>query len=69
MKLINLTEEQNEQLKALHIKATDEAEMLYKTYQTCNLRKYLTLAECEVEKARAYWELGNFEEDPRYREM
>lgn len=69
MALINLTEEQNEQLKALHVKATDEAEMLYKIYQTCKLRKYLTLAECEVEKARAYWELGNFDEDVRYREM
>lgn len=69
MALIGLTEEQNKELKALHVKATDNAEMLYKTYRVCKLRKYLTLAECEVEKARAYWELGNFDEDARYREM
>ena len=67
MALINLTKEQNEELKALHVKATDNAEMFHKTYRMSKLRKYLTLAECEVEKARAYWELGNFDEDARYR--
>lgn len=66
MALINLTKEQNEELKALHVKATDNAEMFHKIYTRSKLRKYLTLAECEVEKARAYWELGNFDEDPRY---
>lgn len=67
--LEGLTKKQNEGLKALHVNAIDEAERFLKFYRMSNLRKYLVLAKCELVKARAYFDLGNFEEDPRYREM
>ncbi|WP_127010564.1 hypothetical protein [Veillonella sp. CHU594] len=69
MELINLTKKQNEQLKALHIKAIDDAQAYLKSYVITRSRKDSELVECELAKAKAYWELGNFEEDPRYREM
>ena len=67
--LIKLTKEQNEELKALHVNAIDEAERALKFYRMSNLCKYLVLAKCELAKARAYLDLGNFEEATRYREM
>ena len=68
MALTNLTKEQNKELESMHIQAINEAERLLKIYRMSNLRKYLTLTKCELAKAKAYWELGNFEKDPRFHE-
>lgn len=67
--LIKLTKEQNEGLKALHVNAIDEAERSLKFYRMSNLRKYLVLAKRELAKARAYYELGDFDPDARLCEM
>ena len=67
--LPGLTEEQNEYLKALHIKTIDYAQSFYEDYANTRKEEYSELAKAELAKARAYFNLGNFEEDPRYREM
>ena len=59
--LPGLTEEQNEYLEALHIKAVIEAIELYKQYSHNRDRKYFEMGEVKFAKARAYYELGNFD--------
>lgn len=64
MKLINLTAEQNEQLKKMHMDAMDSVETLKKIDKMGNpLANELALVA--FAQARAYWELGDFEQDPR----
>lgn len=64
MKLINLTEEQNEQLKKMHMDAMDSVETLKKIDKMGNpLANELALVA--FAQAQAYWELGDFEQDPR----
>ena len=64
MKLINLTEEQNEQLKKMHVEAMDSVETLKKIDKMGNpLANELALIA--FARARAYFELGDFEQDPR----
>ena len=67
--LDGLTKKQNEGLKALHVNAIDEAERFLKFYRMSNLRKYLVLAKCELAKARAYLNLGDFDPDARLFKM
>lgn len=69
MKLVKLTKKQNEQLKALYTKSIDYAQSFLEDYKNTKKCEYAELAKCELAKARAYFDLGNFEEDPRYREM
>lgn len=58
--LPGLTEEQNEYLEALHIKALDDALELYKKYRETSNYGYFEMGEVKFAKARAYYELGNF---------
>ena len=67
--LPGLTEEQNEYLEELHIKAIDTAQSFFEDYANTRKDAYSELAKAELAKARAYFYLGNFEEDPRDREM
>ena len=69
MALTGLTKEQNEELNALHMKAIDYAQSFLEDYANTKKYRYLEWAEWELAKARAYLDLGSFEEDPRYREM
>jgi len=64
MKLINLTEEQNEQLKKMHVEAMDSVEILKEKVKMGDpLAEKLALIG--FTQARAYFELGDFEQDPR----
>ena len=67
--LPGLTEEQNEYLEALHIKAIDTAQSFFEDYANTRKDEYSELAKAELAKARAYFYLGNFEEATRDREM
>ena len=58
--LPGLTEKQNEYLEALHIKEANESIELYKQYSQYRDYKYFEMAEVKFAKARAYYELGNF---------
>ena len=65
MKLINLTEEQNEQLKKMHMAAMDDLETIKKLEK---MDKSLAdkLALATFTQAKTYLELGDFERDPRF---
>lgn len=64
MKLINLTEEQNEQLKKMHKEAMDSVEILKeKVKMGDSLAGKLALMG--FTQAQTYLELGDFEQDPR----
>lgn len=67
--LPGLTEEQNNFLEALHIKAIDDAIELYRKHGRLKNRKYFEMGEAELAKARAYLKLGDFDPDPRLCEM
>lgn len=67
--LPGLTEEQNEYLEALHIKAIDDAQSFYEDYANTRNQKYSEIAEGELAKARAYLTLGDFKPDARLFEM
>ena len=67
--LPGLTEEQNKELKSLYVKAIDYAQSFHEDYVNTKKSEYAELAKCELVKARTYFNLGNFEEDPRYYEM
>ena len=67
--LPGLTEEQNDYLEALHIKALNDAIKLYRKYHGPASRKYFEMAEVELAKARAYLKLGDFDPDARLCEM
>ena len=67
--LPGLTEEQNEYLEALHIKAIDDALELYRKHGKTRNRKYFEMGEAELAKARAYLKLGDFDPDARLCEM
>lgn len=67
--LPGLTEEQNEYLKALHIKTIDYAQSFYEDYANTRKEEYSELAKAELAKARAYLKLGDFDPDPRLCEM
>ena len=64
MKLINLTEEQNEQLRKMHVKAIN---WMYELNELENkgFSKAEYLGLIAFAQAKAYLELGDFEEDPR----
>lgn len=64
--LTGLTEEQNEELKRLYTKAMDEAEYLINYAKKYNRNDYYILGRSEIGKAQVYFELGDFEEDPRH---
>ena len=64
MKLINLTEEQNEQLKKMHVEAMDCAETLKEIAKMGNSLAD-SLALIAFTQAQTYLELGDFEQDPR----
>lgn len=65
MALINLTKEQNEELRRLHVKAMDAAEKLQMIANTGDLlaKKLVFL---NLTQAQTYLELGDFERDPRF---
>ena len=67
--LPGLTEEQNEYLEALHIKAIVDAIELYRQHGKTRNRRYFEKGEEELAKAKAYLELGNFDPDVRLCEM
>ena len=67
--LPGLTEEQNEYLEELHIKAIDTAQSFFEDYTNTRKDKYSELAKDELAKARAYLILGNFDPDARFCEM
>lgn len=67
--LPGLTEEQNDYLEALHIKAIDDAIELYRKYGKQKNHRYFEKGEAELAKARAYLKLGDFDLDPRLCEM
>lgn len=67
--LPGLTEEQNDYLEALHIKAIDDAIELYRKYGKQKNHRYFEMGEAELAKARAYLKLGDFDPDPRLCEM
>lgn len=64
MALIGLTKEQNEELRRMHVEAMDSVETLKKIDEMGNpLANELALVA--FAQAQAYWELGDFEQDPR----
>ena len=63
--LPGLTEEQNEYLEELHIKAIDTAQSFFEDYANTRKDEYSELAKAELAKARAYLILGNFDSDAR----
>lgn len=63
--LPGLTEEQNEYLEELHIKAIDTAQSFFEDYANTKKDEYSELAKAELAKARAYLILGNFDSDAR----
>ena len=65
MKLINLTEEQNEQLKKMHVEAMDSTEKLKEIAKMGNSLAD-NLALIVFTQAQTYLELGDFERDPRF---
>ena len=65
MKLINLTEEQNEQLKKMHVEAMDSTETLKEIAKMGNSLAD-SLALIAFTQAQTYLELGDFERDPRF---
>ena len=67
--LPGLTEEQNEYLEELHIKAIDTAQSFFEDYANTRKDEYSELAKAELAKARAYLILGNFDPDARLWEM
>ena len=67
--LPRLTEEQNEYLEALHIKAIDDSIELCRKYHKTKNHKYFEKGEGELAKARAYLKLGDFDPDARLCEM
>ncbi len=67
--LPGLTEEQNEYLEALHIKAIDDSIELCRKYDKTKNHKYFEKGEGELAKARAYLKLGDFDPDARLCEM
>ncbi len=67
--LPGLTEEQNEYLEALHIKAIDDSIELCRKYHKTKNHKYFEKGEGELAKARAYLKLGDFDPDARLCEM
>lgn len=67
MKLINLTEAQNEQLREMHVEAMDVLEELKKAIKMGDkLADQLGLIA--FVRAKVYYELGGFERDSRFRE-
>ena len=65
MGLINLTKEQNEKLKEKYVEAMDALEELKKPIEMGN--KYAEqLGLIAFIKAKVYYELGDFERDPRF---
>lgn len=67
MKLINLTEEQNEQLREMYVEAMDSLEEFKKATEMGN--KYAEqLGLIAFIKAKVYYALGHFELDPRSHE-
>lgn len=67
--LPGLTEEQNEYLEDLHIKAIDDSIELCRKYHKTKNHKYFEMGEGELAKAKAYLKLGNFDPDARLCEM
>ena len=67
--LPGLTEEQNEYLEALHIKAIDDSIELCRKYHKTKNHKYFEMGEGELAKSRAYLKLGDFDPDARLCEM
>lgn len=64
--LPGLTEEQNECLKELHIKAIDTAQLFFEDYANTRKDEYSESAKAELAKARAYLNLGDFDPDARF---
>lgn len=67
MKLINLTKEQNEWLRKMHVALMDNVEKNKKLADRGNTFAG-KLAWYQFAQATAYLELGDFERDPRYPE-
>ena len=67
--LPDLTSKQNEYLERLYLRALDAAEECYAWVVVTELPKYKEQYEAAMVIAQLLFELGNFEEDPRYREM
>ena len=67
--LTGLTEEQNKELQRLYTKAIDEAEYLINFGKKYYRYDYYILGSSERMKAQLYFELGDFEADPRHREL
>lgn len=64
MALIGLTKEQNEELRRMHVEAMDSVERLKEIAKMGNPLAD-DLALIAFSQARAYWELGDFEQDSR----
>ena len=67
--LPELTPKQNEYLEGLYLKSLDTAEECYALAVVTELPKYKEQYEAAMVIAQLLYELGNFEEDPRYHEM
>lgn len=67
--LPELTLKQNEYLEGLYLKALDAAEECYALAIVTELLKYKEQYEAAMVIAQLLYELGDFEEDPRYHEM
>lgn len=67
MALIGLSKEQNEELREMHVEAVDVLEELKKAIKMGDkLADQLGLIA--FVRAKVYYELGDFERDPRFRE-
>lgn len=67
MALIGLTEEQNEELREMYVEAMDSLEEFKKASEMGN--KYAEqLGLIAFIKSKIYYELGDFERDPRISE-
>lgn len=64
MVLIGLTKEQNEELRKMHVKAVNWMYEL-KELENKGFSKAKDLGLIAFAQAKAYLELGDFEEDPR----
>ena len=64
MALIGLTEEQNKELRRLHVEAMDSVDRLKEIAEMGNPLAE-SLALIAFTQARTFWELGDFEQDPR----
>lgn len=68
MKLINLTEEQNEQLKKMHMDAMNDCDRLSLIANELDDDGFKRLGLVAYTIAKVYFDLGDFEKHPNFYE-